>query len=496
MKKITLLLAFLTISAGLFAQDYSTPGNGSVWTLDDLMTDSPETVSFEEGVYTILQDFTISSSDELTFNAGEIILIEADVQVTIEGILQSLGSEESPVNINAVDSLAPYDGFRFNSDSYGNFDHTILKNGGGLRVITEDFSITNSTLAYNTKGGVNTGGVINFSGGTPLVENNIFLENALPAIGAGANSNVAAQILNNYMEGNSASNPNRPQINIGSTGADTLRIIGNTIIGNRDLDKVGGISVANLIGGLVRAEIHNNVIVDNRYGINIQGAGDSYIEVIGNIIEDNDTQGQPMVGGSGVSINSGDPNQVSILRDNQIRRNLWGITIIGSQSGGAPTVNLGDDDSPGNNIFSDNGNGGVTYALYNNSAGTVMAKYNCWTEDEEMTYEDAEEVIVHVVDDATLGEVIFDPIDCGILGISKVEEINFNFYPNPAAERIYFDNNLMFEQLVIFDITGKAVKNINIVQGENAIDLNLNSGMYIMQFRGTQGVISKKLMVK
>src|SRR5699024_10519934 len=112
------------------------------------------------------------------------------------------------------------------------------------------------------------------------------------------------------------------------------------------------------------------------------------------------------LGGSGISVNSTEDNQTIIAVDNQIRGNLWGITIIGQGS-----MNLGDDeDNTGGNVFSDNGNNGETFALYNNTPNTIMAKHNCWIEGEEITLDDAAEVIFDQADDPSLGEVIYDPM--------------------------------------------------------------------------------------
>src|SRR5690606_1853408 len=120
----------------------------------------------------------------------------------------------------------------------------------------------------------------------------------------GANTQVSAYIFNNYMEGNNQANTNRPQINMGTTmTTDTLKIVQNTIIGDRDLTSVGGIAVANLIGGNIRAIIDGNTIRDNRYGMTVVG-NNAFAYIRNNVIEDNDTQGDPMLGGSGISLNT------------------------------------------------------------------------------------------------------------------------------------------------------------------------------------------------
>lgn len=482
------------IGMGLQAQDYATPNNGENYTLEDLVLENPDVFSFEEDYYIIHEQFTLSENDTLSLIEVNVKIAE-DVRIYIEGTFLSYGSEEENNIIDALDEDAPYNGIRFEEISKAEIDRTTLKNGGGLKVITPNFSITNSRLIHNVKG-AGESAVLSLSHGSVWIENNEFIENDMPAVASPANGDVSAKIINNYLQGNSQLNQNRPQLNMGTTGADTLKIIGNTIIGDRDLTKVGGISVAALLGGEANTIIQDNIIQDNRFGINLQGAANSYAEVIDNIIEDNDTEGNPAMGGSGISINSGSEDHVTILSGNEIRRNLWGITIIGNNNG-APTVNLGDDeDNPGNNIFAENGNAGIIYALYNNSTATVMAKHNCWIEDQESTLEEAGEVIVDQADDDTLGEVIYDPINCGILSVPSLEKNALTIYPNPAVDMIYFENSVGFEQVSIFDLNGRKVLENQVYGEENQMQINLNPGVYLMKFEGENGKITKKLVVK
>jgi len=489
MKKITLFFTLL-FSLSIFAQEFTTPDTGVNWTLEDLMEESEGIVEFSDDIYTIKQEIMVSEMDTLTFNPGENIQIDEDILITVSGTWLSIGEEENLIKINATDSLTPYEGFRLQDDALIHIDYTSLKNGGGLRVITPNFTLTNSILEYNTAEGVNSSGTVNISNGSPLIENNRFYKNDLSAVASGANVDAAPKIINNYIEANSQEVNNRPQINLGSSGVENIEIIGNEIIGDRDLTSIGGISIANLMGGQLNAIVEDNIIRDNRYGINVQGAGNAYVEIIDNIIEDNDTEGNPALGGSGVSMTSGSSSQVVVLTGNEIRRNLWGITVINEA-----TANLGDDeDNPGNNIFSENGNGGEIYALYNNTPNTIMAKNNCWIEGEESTLEEVAEVIFDQEDDDSLGEVIYDPINCGVMGLPSFEKDAITMFPNPATNQLNFESAVELQQISIFDVNGKKVREIS--NFANSIDLNLESGIYFVQFLGENGQLTKKLIVK
>src|SRR5690606_7995951 len=108
---------------------------------------------------------------------------------------------------------------------------------------------------------------INFSTGNPIIRNSQFIENELPAVGSGANQSVALEFTGNYLYGNTKGNTNRPQINMGPSGTGTTKILNNTIIGDRTLTRVGGVSVSTLLGIENHPVIEGNTIKDNRYGI-------------------------------------------------------------------------------------------------------------------------------------------------------------------------------------------------------------------------------------
>ncbi len=489
MKNFYLSWSFLIFPFFLFSQSYTTPNTGVNWTLDDIMAQSPSTVSFDGTNYILSEELTISEMDTLRMDTGLTLLIGDGIRVTVFGtFLCDAGSQQ--INIDAVDPTTPYDGFRFEEISEVSINNTFVAHGGGLKVITPNFSVTNCTFSENVSG-VSTGSVISLSNGSPQILNNTFLYNDLPAVSSGANSDVSASIIGNYLEGNGQSNQNRPQINMGVTGADTLRIVQNTIIGDPAMDQVGGIAVANLIGGQILAIIDDNIITDNRYGLTIIG-GNAFAYVRGNIIEDNNTQNLPNLGGSGISVNSGSDSQTIMASNNQIRGNLWGITVIGEAS-----INLGDDaENPGENVFSQNGNNGEIYALYNNTDNTLQAKYNCWIEGMGNTSADAESVIFHQVDDANLGLVIFDPVGCPNWGTEDTKFEEFAFYPNPAQNEIHFSNENEFETLKIFSLRGRLLAEIKLQSGTNTVPLNLPRNVYILQFNQEDKQVMKKMIVE
>ncbi len=488
MKKIILSTFLLFITFIAFAQDYTTPNTGVTWTLDDIAAASPTTITISGSDYTLLGNLTIAANDTVIIDSDLTLSIDADKLITVFGVFTV---DSNAVTITALDENAPYEGFRFEEFSEINIQNATIQYGGGLRVLTETFSIDSCTITNNVSGAT-TSAVIQLSRGMPQITNNTISLNENPAIGSAANSAVSAYIFNNTIEGNNQANANRPQINIGTTMAnDPLQIIQNTIIGNSTLDQVGGIAIANFVGGDINVVIDGNTITDNRYGITILGPVNS-AEITNNVIEDNNIQGDPNLGGSGINLNTSTAGSDVIASGNEIRRNLWGITLQGSAS-----MNLGDDaNNPGNNVFSENGNGGEIYALYNNTANTILAKHNCWIEGQQSTAQQVEDVIFHSVDNPALGEVVFDPFECGVLGIANNTFENFSFYPNPVKNEINFNNIFSFEKVEIYGIHGNLIASETISEGQVTLPINLTSGLYFVNFSNDAQTVTKKMIVQ
>ncbi len=485
--RLFLPIFILLFSAQVFGQ-FTTPGTGVRWTLDSIATYSPETMTVAGSDYQLLQGLTIAENDSLVLDQSLTLAIGEGIEVAVRGFFSS---NADAITITSIDSEKPYKGFWFYDTSEGYFNNTLIEYGGGIRVITPLFTMENCEVSNNNNDkGSATGGAVVFSNGSPVIKNSVFRNNVHPALSSGANTSVALQLSDSYFEGNNQKNNNRPQINMGPSGtADSTRIIGNVVIGDRSLTVVGGISVSSLVGVENRFIIKNNLISDNRYGITTTGNSTGYI--IGNIIENNDTETNPLVGGSGISLYS---TNMVIITGNQISNNLWGVTLIDKT-----VANLGSDDpddfNPGGNIFSNNGNGGQIYALYNNTANPVKALRNCWIEGQESTAEEVESVIFHKVDDESLGEVFYDPFDCGITNANHdMALIKLNIYPNPSAGLVHVQA-VEAGKIRIYDMRGNNLVSKK-TDGQAVVEFRLDPGMYLVRFDGIKGNSTSKLMVE
>lgn len=426
---ILLTLAFLPFAV---KAQIETPNDGTTYSLDDLITLNDTVVTFTDGEYFIHYDVKISETDTFRIDQASTVRVAEDALITINGGLF--------INSNTLFTKIDtnYRGFRINEGARVHLEGATFEYGGGFKVLTGDFTMIDCIVQYQSyKTG--SSGAVDVSAGKPYFENVSFIENQRSGIGGPANKTYAPQIFNCTFIGNGTSNQLRPQINLGSSGADTTRIINNTLIGNPELDRPGGIAF--LASSLTHIIIADNEIRDHQYGLSVNGL--AYTRITGNIIEDNNTAGNPMTGGSGINI-LGNGDMDHVILNNQIRGNLWGITTQGNGK-----VNLGDlsDENvgPGGNVFSNNQNGGVVYAFYNNTPNDAMAQGNCWIEENpDATEEEVAAVIVDQADDETLGVVDYSHFACGSTnGILDGDLCGFENFDNAELTTSYADGSFV-----------------------------------------------------
>lgn len=470
---------------------FSTPNTGVEWTLDNIAAISPETVTVSGNEYMLHENLIIEANDALLLNENLMLRIASEVEIEVKGKFISDAGDEQ-ITITAIDNEEPFEGFWFYDESEGFFRNTLITHGGGIRVVTATFEMHDCEMSYNIKSdGSSSGAAISFSKGSPVIKNSIFKFNVHPALSSGANTSVSAWIEGNYFEGNNTSNNNRPQINMGPSGEeDSLRIINNIVIGDRNLTQVGGISASSLVGVNNKIVIKANTVKDNRY--EITSMGNSTGTIADNIIENNNSEGVPMNGGSGINLFS---TNLIYITNNQIRGNLWGVTLQGTAQ-----ANLGSDDeedfNPGQNIFSENGNQGEIFALFNNTPNNIKAVHNCWIEGQQSTIEDVEEVISHKNDDDALGEVYFDPFECGVvMSVSDLNNNSFKIYPNPAKSSFFIESEHK-GNITIYDLSGKKILSKNNLTGKNQINISLPKGIYLVEFEDQKSKAIKKLIVE
>jgi hypothetical protein len=204
----------------------------------------------------------------------------------------------------------------------------------------------------------------------------------------------------------------------------------------------GGVGISNLLGsGSSKVLLKGNEIRKNRYGY-AQIGGDISSVVKENKIIDNNLETNPMNGGSGLNfLSTSAEGNISVIRENIISGNLWGITIQGIAN-----PNLGTADFHGMNIIYGNGNNGTPYDLYNNTALPVSAQYNYWGTNDE---DEIEDLIFHQFDNSSLGLVTFLP---NMLLNPVINSFNFLAANNQGLENDVVGNIDLENKTILLNI--------------------------------------------
>ena len=400
----------MTIATTLCAQ-WTSPGNGTTYTFADLVNVTDGVVTVGENGYVVNADLTISTGDVLQINDQTSRVDFGEVLVTINGsmVCANTTTRTKFYGLNETNHFS----MRFESATGCLIKKMYFSDGAGIKVIESDVTFDDVKFVYFTRDYSNA--VIDIFNCDPTIKNCYFMLNHGAAISSPANGQASLQILNCDFDTNTTDDVNAPQINLGPGGNDTIRIVGNEIYTIMAQHYVGGISVADMMGvGSTKVLLKDNIVKDNRYGYNQQGQTISSV-IIGNQFINNNHEENAMNGGSGISIYGSSVNNKAILRNNLITGNLWGITAILQHD-----IDMGTEDDWGYNEIHDNGNGGVVYDLYNNSACDLMAVGNKWG---TTVYDEIEAHIYHQHDDPSLGLVTFYPF-VGSEGIDEIPAEN------------------------------------------------------------------------
>ena len=417
-KSFLFLVVIMTIATTLCAQ-WTSPGNGTTYTFADLVDITDGVVTTGENGFVVNADLTISAGDVLQINDQTSRVDFGEVLVTINGSM-ACANTNTRVKFYGLNETNHFS-MRFESATGCLLKKMYFSDGAGIKVIESDVTFDDVKFVYFTRGYSNA--VIDIFNCDPTIKNCYFMLNCGAAISSPANGQASPQILNCDFDTNVTDDVNAPQINLGPGGEDTIRIVGNEIYTIMAQHYVGGISVADMMGvGSTKVLLKDNIVRENRYGYNQQGQTISSV-IIGNQFINNNHEENAMNGGSGISIYGSSINNKAILRNNLITGNLWGITAILQHD-----IDMGTEDDWGYNEIHDNGNGGVVYDLYNNSACDLIAVGNKWG---TTVYDEIESHIYHQHDDPSLGLVTFYPF----VGSEGIDEI---YNDNVLKDNLYY----------------------------------------------------------
>lgn len=453
MKKVLPLLLLLFGIAPYLNAQWTSAGNGTTYTMNDLVAASGGAVTNSGTTFTVNSDITIAAGDILKID-DQVSRIDAPgMLITIQGTMVC----ENTTRVGIYGTLTQHFSMRFEGATGCELKKLYFSDGAGIKLIESEVDFIDCKFLYFTRD--YSGAVVDFFNCDPSFVDCVFMINNGAAISSPANGQGSPSIVNCTFDENVKDGVNSPQINLGPGSSDTIRIIGNNVDGTYCQGTVGGISIADLTGtGSTKALIQNNIVKNHRYGYNQQGMTIASV-IEGNQFIDNNTEANPMNGGSGISIYGLSENCSAIIRNNVITGNLWGITSIYVNH-----VDLGTAEDWGHNVIHDNGNGGVVYDLYNNSTCDITAVGNDWGSTDEAVIEDH---IFHQPDDASLGLVTYIPY----VDETQVEEL--------CLEELDLSECILYT-----------------LQGQRVSYGSLTPGVYIAVATRGSSKIAKKIIIK
>jgi hypothetical protein len=393
------LFVAIILFTNSFANNYGTPGTGVRWTMDDLVNNAGGDVSFSGGAYLVNDTVFIRENDTLSITTDIIVKFAANTYFDINGVL--IINPPTGVTFTAQNTASRYLGMRIDSSNSTVIRKLTFEYANALRLFDCSPLIENCIFRLNTPATTFGNAAISLFRSNAVITNCQFIDNQRAAIQGGANIPNAPKITGCLFQGNNTLNQNVPQINLGTSGTDTVKIINNQLL--RASTNSGGIGFLPI--GNVFAIIKHNVIKNNRYGMTFNGGANINVLVSYNRIDSNNTQGDPNLGGSGIAFAGGSATsqQNSIVTGNIFTANLWGITIQNRSRPNLGNITNADTSDDGKNHFINNTNTGTPgIDLYNNSVDPIFAQNNYWNTNDPAVIESK---IVHTPDIGTLGLV-------------------------------------------------------------------------------------------
>lgn len=104
----------------------------------------------------------------------------------------------------------------------------------------------------------------------------------------------------------------------------------------------------------------------------------------------------------------------------------------------------------------------------------------------------------YIMDD---GDVAVDSVDVifnTTVGVEETEELEYSVYPNPVNDVLNINIESNNTSIEIFDIVGKQVASMNLVNGKNQLNIeNLKAGVYFYSIKKNGDVVeTRKLVVR
>ncbi|MCB2199428.1 T9SS type A sorting domain-containing protein [bacterium] len=403
-----ILALILPISA--FA--YSTPGTGVVWSVEDLAADAGDVITWNDVAerWTATDTIFIAATDSVYIFDNFYVQASSDegYDIHVRGSLLIGDPEGEPTDSVFIvgEDLSRGDGAGgvYAQDGGRLYLNRVVIEGHGADAIDDGVRVLDGTLRMDGCRVTNWAGYgARLSGADAVILNTLFHDNHEYTLSA--NSGTTLEIRGSSLVRNNLATPGsgKTALSVGTQG-ENFAIIDSCYLSGVPDNRSGGISVWNFTGTSQSAVITNTTVENCAFGIVVQSDG-AYAEITNCQLINNTAYNVPNAAGSGISVYGGEAH----ASHNVISGNLWGITV---PAGETSVLVLGVEDAEndydeGYNRIFDNGNGGTTWALYNNVSVDISAQNNYWGTTD---LAEVAEVIYDESDDASKGLVTYEPI--------------------------------------------------------------------------------------
>ena len=209
MKRVTLILALFFGFFPMLNAQWTSPGNGTAYTMPDLVAASNGVVTNTGNVFTVNADLTISENDILNID-DQVSRIDAPgVLITIKGSMVCYNSETNRVKIYGT--MTNQFSMRFENATNCNLKHMYFSDGSGIKAVESEVTFDDVKFLYFTRDYASA--VIDIFNCDPVIKDCYFQDNEGAAISSPANGQSSPQILNNSLDAN-VNGINSPQINL------------------------------------------------------------------------------------------------------------------------------------------------------------------------------------------------------------------------------------------------------------------------------------------
>ena len=375
-------------------------GDGNVITFEALSQIDGSGVTKVENAYHVTGDLVIAATDTLRIIDGDEVLLADNVCVKVCGYIDFNAATGAKVN-SIAETDNPKGFLIYGTDATGVFRNIrIEKCGIRTEGCTKGITIDKCVLRHYNEMLDPQGAIsINSNCDNNVISNSWFVYFKTNVVYSGNPAGVTVKDC--VFSGGETGDKTYSAINL-CTGSDRkVNIEGNTVVAYKYLN-VGGILMRNEDGieGKNEVVVRNNSVENCSEGIRISGD-------VNAVVENNQAIGNRYA----VNTSNGYGGIILIDSDEKLTANVTGNYVEGCKCGvyisGCKQVNLGTADTPGGNVFVNNGHNGKVCDLYNNSRLTVNAQGNMWDVTEQ-TSEEIAKVIIDHEDDTSLGLVISD----------------------------------------------------------------------------------------